>query len=87
MILRIGLCLLIFPMAVLLGFYFSELSVVNECARDQGSFDYIRVMCDFQNKHPFIPYFERHTVIVNSAMLGSTFGVILCVIGLYKGRR
>ncbi len=87
MILRIGLFLLIFPLAVLLGFYFSELSVVNDCIRSQGSFDYVRVMCDFQEQHPFVSYFERHPTIVNSAMLASTLGLVLCVIGLYKGRR
>lgn len=87
MILRIGLLLLIFPIAILLGFFFSELSVVNDCIRSQGSFDYVRMMCDFQHKHPFVPYFERHQSWVNGAMGLSSLGLILCVIGLYKGRR
>ena len=87
MLLRLGLLLLIFPLAVLLGFYFSELSMVNECLRDQGSFDYLRSLCDHRQQHPFIPYFERHRLWVNTALLVSLFGLILCVLGLYKGKR
>ncbi|OMH28044.1 hypothetical protein [Motiliproteus sp. MSK22-1] len=85
--LRIGLVLLIFPMAILLGGYFSELSLVNECLREQGSFDYSRQVCDFSQNHPFISYFQRHTSWVNGAMLISVLGLILCAIGLYQKKR
>ncbi len=87
MLLRIGLVLLILPPAILLGGYFSELANVNECIRAQGSYDYLRMVCDFDQQHPFIPYFARHTLWVNSAMSLSVLGVVLCALGLYKKRR
>ncbi|MCW8885335.1 MAG: hypothetical protein OQK12_08775 [Motiliproteus sp.] len=87
MFLRLGLLLLIFPLAVLMGFYFSELSDVNDCLRVQGSFDYVRSLCDHSQKHGFIPYFQRHPFEVNSALIASTLGLFLCVFGLYKGKR
>ena len=86
-ILRIGLVLLILPMAILLGAYFSEMATVNECLRQQGSFDYARQICDLNNKHEFISYFQRHTFLVNGAMLVSLLGLVLCAVGLYKGKR
>lgn len=86
MLLRIGLVLLILPPAILLGGYFSELANVNECIRAQGSYDYLRGACDFEQQHPFIPYFERHTWLVNGAMSLAVLGVIVCALGLYKKR-
>ena len=86
MILRIGLLLLIVPPGIILGAYFSELSTVNECIRAQGSYDYLREMCDMNAKHPFISYFSRNPIFVNTAMSLSVVGVILCALGLYKKR-
>ena len=68
--LRMGLILLIFPMVVLIGGYFSEMSEVNACIRERGSFDYLRMQCDLNAKHPFIPYFQRHPLLVNGSMDG-----------------
>ena len=85
--LRLGLGLLILPMALLLGGYFSELATVNECLRQQGSFDYQRQLCDMVATHDFIPYFQRHTLWVNGCMLVSVVGVLACALGLYQGKR
>ena len=86
-ILRVGLVLLILPMAMLLGGYFSELSTVNDCLREQGSFDYFKQLCDHNKVHEFVPYSQRHTTWVNGSMIVAVVGVVLCALGLYKGKR
>lgn len=87
MILKLGLILLIFPLAALLGGYFSEMSLVNECIRAQGSFDYLKQVCDFQQQQPFIPYLQRHPAWVNTAIIISLVGLMLCFFGLYQRRK
>lgn len=86
MILKLGLILLIFPLAALMGDYFAELSMVNECIRAQGSFDYIKQVCDFAQQQPFVPYFQRHPAWVNSAFIVSLVGLLMCFFGLYRRR-
>lgn len=85
--LRIGLLLLILPLVLLLGGYFFELSSVNECLRQQGSFDYARQVCDLHRQHPFVPYSQRHPGWVNGTLLASLLGLLFCIVGLYRGRR
>ncbi len=84
---RIGLLILTLPLLYILGGYFSELSEVNECLAQKGSFDYLRLVCDSERKHPFIPYFARHQSEVNGAMLVALAGLLICIAGLYRGRR
>lgn len=85
--LKIGLFLLIVPLLALLTGYFAELSDVNHCIQQGGYYNYEVHTCDFENKQPYIPYLQRNPAWVNMAFLLSLVGLVLCFIGLYKGRR
>lgn len=85
--LRLGLILLILPGVVLMAGFWSELSSVNACVAEGGSFDYLNQVCDMQGKQPFIPYVERHPLFVNLSMLVSAAGLGLCLLGLYVRAR
>jgi len=85
--LKLGLTLLIVPCLALMGGYMYEQSLVDDCLDIGGSFDYQNLMCDMQNKQPFIPYMARYPMFVNGGMLLSVLGVFMTVIGLYRPRR
>jgi uncharacterized membrane protein YfcA len=84
---RFGLLLLMVPCVLLVGSYIMELSTVNACLDQGGSFDYLKQLCSFDQEHPFIPFSRRHGVWVNGSMLVALFGFLLCLIGLYQRRR
>ena len=37
-----------------------EASIVDACLDSGGSFDYVRMMCDTEQKHSYIGYGDRH---------------------------
>ncbi len=85
--LRLGLLLLILPGVVLMGVFWSEQSVVNECLSAGGSFNYGESVCDMTTTHPFIPFAMRNPLFVNLTMLASAAGFCCCLFGLYvRGR-
>lgn len=87
MILRIGLLLLILPGVVMMTSYFSELSAVNTCLSDGGSFDYFNSVCDQTQTHAYSPFMERNPLLVNGGMLLSVLGLFFCLAGLYTRAR
>ncbi len=80
--LRIGLILLILPALVLMTVFFIDQSAVTECMTQGGSYDYAAAVCDFENKHPFVPLLVRHPLLVNGSMLLSVIGLLMCMKGL-----
>ncbi|WP_372831883.1 hypothetical protein [Pontibacterium sp.] len=87
MILRIGLLLLILPLVVMMGSYFTELSAVNACLSAGGSYDYFNGVCDQTLTHAYSPFMERNPLLVNGGMLLSVLGLFLCLAGLYTRAR
>jgi hypothetical protein len=84
--LKSGLVLLVLPCLLLMGGYMYELSGVNDCLGQGGSFNYELLLCDQNDSHPFIPYTVRYPSLVNGGMMVSVAGFFLCIIGLYKRR-
>ncbi|WP_299200370.1 hypothetical protein [uncultured Amphritea sp.] len=85
--LRLGLLLLILPGVALMGVFWSEQSLVNECLSARGSFNYSAALCDMERSHPFIPFAVRYPLFVNLTMLASVAGFCCCLFGLYVRRR
>lgn len=85
--LRIGLILLVLPIVVLMGLYFSELNSVRDCVLNgQGHWDYLKGVCT-STPQPNVPFIARNPWLVNGGMLVSVFGLVLCMVGLYVKRR
>ena len=54
---------------LLLSFsYVREALLVDSCLDGGGSFDYLRMMCDREVNHAFIPYSERHGRLLGAAL-------------------
>ncbi|SHE41540.1 hypothetical protein SAMN02745148_00393 [Modicisalibacter ilicicola DSM 19980] len=83
---RWGVLLLIVPVVALMGLYFWELGDIRECQLSGGHWDYLAATCREQPQ-PFVPFIERHTLMVNGGMLLAMAGLVMCVVGLYVRRR
>lgn len=83
---RWGSLLLILPLVVLMGVYFWELGDIRECQLSGGYWDHIAAACREQPQ-PFLPFIERHSLLVNGGMLLSVVGLVMCIIGFYVKRR
>jgi len=81
---KLGLILLIAPCLLLMGLYLPEQWQVADCLDAGRAYDYQRQLCGEAQSYPYIPFMARHSSLVNSSMLLSVLGLILCIIGLYR---
>jgi len=80
-----GLALMVVPSIAMMSGYWAELTEVQKCIAEGMGFDY-RVGECIEGRTIFVPFSERQPLLVNSGILLSMLGLILCLIGLYKKR-
>jgi len=80
--LRWGMVLLLLPSIVLITLYMVEAQDAARCAQEGGSWDYVKGLCDFENKHEVVTFMTRHGFWVNSAMLLSLIGLAMTTWGM-----
>ena len=57
---------------LLLSFsYVREVWLVDSCLDSGGSFDYLRMICDRDVSHAFVPYSQRHDALVAIVVLAT----------------
>jgi len=81
--LKLGVLLLVVPAVVLMGLYMYEQSLVEDCLKAGGSFDYVDQICDLSTTQPFVSLMARQPLLVNGGMLLSSIGLIICLFRLY----
>lgn len=86
MLVQLGLALLVLPLLILMGFWGVEYSQVSACIVEGGSFDYLLGECLFDQIGFFVPFAERHPLLVKSCLWLSCLGLLLSIIGLYRGK-
>ena len=60
-VLKILALIIIIGVPLLLAVHFMrEFLLVDRCLDSGGSFDYVRMVCDREESHPYIPYVERY---------------------------
>jgi len=80
--LRWGMIMLFLPSIVLVTLYTLEVQDVAQCEQIKGSWDYVKGLCDMDEKHEFIPYSARHGWAVNIGMLISIVGLVMGTWGM-----
>ncbi|MFC6670645.1 hypothetical protein [Marinobacterium aestuariivivens] len=85
--LRLGLLLLVLPGLAMMAGFMLEQSAVDACLDSGGSYEYAAGTCDSTGNHPFVPFSARYPLLVNGGMSLSVIGLLLCLTGLYRGRR
>lgn len=83
--LKVGLLLLIAPVLLLMGVWGVEYAQVSACIVEGGSFDYLLGECLFEQAGLFVPFAERYPMLVNTSLGLSCVGLVLSIIGLYRG--
>lgn len=78
-----GLALMIIPSLAMMSAYWSEISAAQACMTQSLGFDYRTGEC-IEGKTIFVAFSERHPLLVNSGMILSMLGLLVCMIGLYK---
>jgi|WetSurMetagenome_2_1015567.scaffolds.fasta_scaffold00201_1 hypothetical protein len=79
----IGLILFILPLGYLIMDYGYEFFDVNTCLDLGGSYDYEKYLCDKEENHPYIPYWNRKKELILMSISVSILGILLFV----RGRR
>lgn len=80
--LRVGLILLVVPSLLLMTVFFIDQSAIDACLDQGGSYNYLNEQCDMENTHPFVPLIARYPLLINSTMLLSVIGLVMCMKGL-----
>lgn len=80
--LRWGSILLFLPSVLLVTHYMIEAQDVAHCVHVKGSWDFIKGLCDMENKQEFIPYSARYGWAVNLGMLVSIVGLGMMTWGM-----
>ena len=75
--LRWGMIMLFLPSILLVTHYTLEAQDAVQCQYAKGSWDYVKGLCDKDNKHEFIPYSARYGWVVNFGMLISLVGLVM----------
>jgi len=86
MLLKLGLCLLILPLLILMGTWGMEYADVSSCIYEGGSYDYLLGECLMDQQGVFVAFAERYPLLVSTSFWVSCAGLVLTLIGLYKGR-
>ena len=86
MLLKLGLSLLILPLLILMGTWGMEYADVSSCIYEGGSYDYLLGECLINQQGIFVPFAERHPLLVSTSLWASCAGLVFTVVGLYKDR-
>lgn len=86
MLLKLGLSLLILPLLVLMGSWGMEYAEVSSCIYEGGSYDYLLGECLHNQQGIFVTFSERYPLLVSTSLWASCAGLVLTIVGLYKGR-
>ncbi|MDR9467975.1 hypothetical protein [Marinospirillum sp.] len=87
MLLKLGLLLLTLPLILLMGAWGVEYVDVSNCIHEGGHYDYLNSQCVEDAGAPFIPFAQRHPLLVSSCMWAACAGLLLCLVALYRSRR
>ena len=80
--LRWGSILLFLPSVLLVTHYMIEAQDAAQCVHLKGSWDFLKGVCDMENKHEFVAYSTRYGWAVNLGMLVSIVGLVLMTLGM-----
>ena len=86
MLLKLGLSLLILPLLILMGAWGMEYADVSSCIYEGGSYDYLLGECLINQQGIFVPFAERHPLLVSTSLWASCAGLVFTLVGLYKSR-
>ena len=86
MLLKLGLSLLILPLLILMGTWGMEYADVSSCIYEGGSYDYLLGECLINQQGIFVPFAERHPLLVSTSLWASCAGLVFTLVGLYKSR-
>lgn len=86
MLLKLGLSLLVLPLLILMGAWGVEYSEVSSCIYEGGSYDYLLGECLINQQGIFVPFAERHPLLVSTSLWASCAGLVFTLVGLYKSR-
>jgi hypothetical protein len=64
---RAAVWLVVLSLIVPAVVYLRELLAVDTCLDRGGSFDYSAGRCDFNQNHPFVPFHERHGILLGGS--------------------
>lgn len=83
---RIGLLLLCVPAIWLMWVSTQEWNAVAQCLAQDMGYDYVAKACSADVTEAPTPLMRREPLFVNSLMILSTIGFVMCVLGLYRRR-
>ena len=86
MLLKLGLSLLVLPLLILMGAWGIEYAEVSSCIYEVGSYDYLLGECLINQQGIFVPFAERHPLLVSTSLWASCAGLVFTLVGLYKSR-
>ena len=86
MLLKLGLALLVLPLLLVMGAWSLEFVEVSNCIHAGGSYDYLEGLCLHGETGRFIPFAQRHPLLVNGSLGLACIGLVLCIFGLYRRR-
>lgn len=86
MLLKLGLLLLVLPLVILMGAWGVEYVEVSNCIHAGGQYDYLAEECLQDQRAVFIPFAERYPLLVSSTLWASCIGLLMSIVGLYRGR-
>jgi hypothetical protein len=66
--------------------YVRESLLVDSCLDSGGSFDYLRMICEREVSHAFIPYSQRHGGRITVAVLTTLVAALYLIITRRKAR-
>jgi hypothetical protein len=66
--------------------YVRETLLVDSCLDSGGSFDYLRMICDREVNHAFIPYSQRHGTLIAVTFLATFVAAAYLIISRGKAR-
>ena len=82
-----------FPWVLLVGAllflgitYVREALLADSCLDSGGSFDYLRMTCDRELSHTFIPYYQRHGALFAIAVIATLVAAFYLIISGRKAR-
>ena len=86
MLLKSGLALLVLPLLLVMAAWSLEFVEVSNCIHVGGSYDYLEGLCLEDASGRFVPFAERHPLLVNGSLWASCLGLLLSILGLYQRR-
>jgi hypothetical protein len=66
--------------------YAREALLIDSCLDSGGSFDYLRMICDHEVSHAFVPYHQRHDTLTVAVFLIMFVAAVYLIISSGKAR-